>query len=169
MCRKIFFILPLVLTACGQYAYQQPYAPQPLTVTQIQGECFVASEKFEQQTNCIKNAVHTDPNLSMNSYVQEYIAYMQSLREKVKTRTLSQSDARMKLAQKLNELGAHENNDFALQQQLESQRAAQAAEILQRNQPPQVLFHPIGQALANTTYTNCHANGGQLNCTSTQQ
>ncbi len=166
---KFFLMLPLALTACAQYAYQQPYVPQPLTVTQIQGQCFAESEKFELQTNCIKNAVYADPNLSMNSYVQEYIAYMQSLSEKVKMKKLSQSDARVKLVQKLNELGSYENNDIAQQQLLENQRAAQTAEILQRNQMPQVQFHPIGWVLPTTTLTNCNAYGGQLNCTSRQQ
>lgn len=166
---KFFLILPLVLTACVPYAYQQSYVAQPLTVTQIQGQCFASYDKFEQQTNCIEKAVHADPNLSMNSYVQEYFAYMQSLSEKVKMKSLSQADARVRLAQKLNELGSYENNDIAQQQLLENQRAAQTAEILQRNQMPQVQLHPIGRVLPTTTLTNCNAYGGQLNCTSRQQ
>ncbi len=93
---------------------------------------------------------------------------MQSLNEKVKAKKLSQADARLKLAQKLNDLGAHENNDIAVQQQFESQRAAQVAEILQRNQIPPVQFHPIGRVLPRTTTTSCDAYGGRLNCTSQQ-
>ena len=47
------------------------------------------------------------------------------LKEKVARKTLSESDARLKLAGKLSELKALQDNQDAMQQQLDYQRAAQ--------------------------------------------
>lgn len=61
---------------------------------------------------------------SLNASIQEYLLLVQSLKEKVSHKTLSESDARLKLAGKLSELRVLQDNRDAMQQQLEYQRAA---------------------------------------------
>lgn len=167
--KKIFGVLApaalLSVTACAGSMYQQPYAAEPLTMTQAQGRCFSTFQEFMAQTNCINNAVITS-GLAPNSYVQEYLAYMQSLREKVKRKTISESTARAQLASKLNEVKAQQNNEDAMQEQLANQSAAQNAEILKQYQyKPILLEMPQPRHIPRTVQTNCSTIGTQVNCT----
>ena len=164
--KKIFGVLApaalLSVTACAGSVYQQPYAAEPPTVTQAQAQCFATFQEFMAQTNCINNAVIAS-GFTPNSYVQEYLAYMQSLREKVKRKAISENTARAQLASKLNEVKAQQNNEDAVQEQLAIQRDAQNAEILRQYQykAPQL---EVPQP-RRTVQTNCSTIGNQVNCT----
>ncbi len=162
--RRMFFItLSLGLTACANSAYQQEYAPQPLSVSQVQGQCFSTFKEFIAQTNCINNAVITS-GLAPNSYVQEYLAYMQSLQEKVKRKALSENGARTQLTSKLNQVRAQQQNEDIAQEQLAIQRDAQNAEVLRQYQYKAPLLEMPQRR--STINTNCQTIGNQVNCTS---
>ncbi len=159
----------LALTACAEPIYQQQYAvQQPQTLTQMQGQCFSNFKQFDAQTNCISNALAAT-GIAPDSGIQEYMLLMQSLQEKVARKTLSASDARLKLAGKLNEMKAIQDREDAIQQQLENQRAAHNAEVLRQFQhqykAPQ-LEMPTVRRLPSPINTNCQASGNQVNCTS---
>ena len=166
MQRKFFVFAPMVilaLTGCNDAMYQQQYAAQqPPTMTQTQGQCFSTFKEFIAQTNCINNAVITS-GFAVNSYAQEYLAYMQSLREKVKRKTLSENDARMQLTSKLNQVRAQQQNEDIAQEQLAIQRGAQNAEVLRQYQYKPVLLEMPQRRLPINT--NCQTIGNQVNCT----
>lgn len=154
------------LTACvptySQYA-AQPSAP---TVGQIQSECFTRFQKFAEQTGCVNNIVRTN-TVQMNGYGQEYLAYMQLMQEKVVKKALSESEARLKLAQKLNELSGYEKNEMAVQQQLDNQRAATNAEVLRvwgENMKQPELYLPITPNIPKSVNTTCYRTGNQVDC-----
>lgn len=159
----------LSLTACDGVAYQQPYAPEPLSMSQIQGQCFAKSKKFMTQTQCIADTVAA-LGAAPNPYAQDYLAYMQELQEKVQRKALSDSEARARLASKLTEVRSLQQNELAVQEQLENQRAAQNAEILRQYQykAPQLEMPKRTPVLTPTVQTNCQTYGGQVNCTSRQ-
>ena len=166
MQRLFIFAVLLGLTGCVDM-YQQPYAvQQPPTITQTQGQCMASFKKVQEQTKCIQDTVAAS-NLPPNSYAQEYLAYMQLLQEQVKRKMLSESDARLKLTTKLNQVRAQQENEFAVQEQLANQRTAQAAEILKQNRPaPMQVYQPTTPILAPSIRTNCQTLGNQINCTS---
>lgn len=157
----------LTLTACDGAMYQQQYVPQPLSLTEIQGQCFAQSKKFMAQTQCIADTAAAS-GAAPNPYAQDYLAYMQELQEKVRRKSLSDSEARAKLASKLTAVRTLQQNELAVQEQLENQRAAQNAEILRQYQykAPQLEMPKRTPVLAPTVQTNCQAYGGQVNCTS---
>ncbi len=156
----------LALTACDGAMYQQPYAPQPLTMSEIQGQCFTKSKKFMTQTQCIEDAAAAS-GAAPNPYAQEYLSYIQELQEKVQRKAISENEARSKLTSKLNEVRTLQQNELAVQEQLENQRAAQNAEILRQYQykAPQLEMPKRTPVLRPTTNTTCQTYGGQVNCT----
>lgn len=166
MQRLYIFTALLGLTGCAN-AYQQPYAvPQPPTITQMQGQCFSNFKQFAAQTKCIANAISgiTASGIALHPGMQEYLLLMESLQEKVAHKKLSASDARLKLAGKLSELRALQQNELAVQEQLENQRAMQTLEILRQNQPkPIELYVP-----PKPTVTDCNRLGSNVHCTSRQ-
>jgi hypothetical protein len=167
MQRLYIFSALLGLTACAG-AYQQPYAaPQP-TIGQTQGQCFASSQRFIAQTDCIANTVAAS-GATPNTYAQEYLTYMQSLQEKVRNKALSENDARAKLASKLNEVRALQQNEDAMQEQLANQRAAQNAEILRQYQykaPQLEMPQRRSPAISSPINTTCQNIGNQMQCTS---
>lgn len=155
----------LSITACAGSAYQQQYVQEPPTLTQMQGQCFSTFKDFTAQTNCIRNAVTTS-GFALDSHIQEYLLLMDSLREKVNHKRISESDARLKLASKLSEIKAQQQNEFAVQEQLDNQQAAQNAELIRQIQSKaQPLELPQRRSPINT---NCQTIGNQVNCTSRQ-
>lgn len=91
---------------------------------------------------------------------------MDSLREKVNRKKITESDARLKLASKLSEVKAQQQNEFAIQEQLDNQQAAQNAELIRQFQSKaQPLELPQRRSPINT---NCQTTGNQVNCTSRQ-
>jgi len=167
---KFFAVAPMAallgLTACANSMYRQQYAaPQPPTLTQTQGQCFSKFEHFSAQSNCINNAIMTS-GIAPDAGIQEYLLLLKSLREKVERKALSENDARLRVASKLGELRALQQNEFAVQEQLANQRAAQNAEILRQFQYKAPLLEmPQRRSPVNTT---CQTIGNQVNCTSRQ-
>lgn len=156
----------LALTGCDNAMYQQQYAsPQPPTVTQIQGQCFSQFQAFPAQANCITNSVNAI-GLPLSAPIQEYLLLVQSLKEKVGSKKLSESDARLKLAAKLSEIKTLQDNQDAVQQQLEYQRAAQNAEVLRQYQNNIIQPAPYQPIIRPRVQTNCQTLGNQVNCTS---
>lgn len=169
--QRIFIALAttglLALTACDGAMYQQQYTSQPLSLSEIQGQCFAKSKKFLAQTQCITDTAAAS-GAAPNPYAQDYLAYMQELQEKVQHKALSESEARAKLASKLTEVRTLQQNELAVQEQLENQRAAQNAEILRQYQykAPQLEMPKRTPILAPTVRTNCQTIGTQVHCTS---
>ena len=153
--KKLVLIGLILLPGC---ITTHQYTAAPPSVSEIQGGCFASREKFLDQTSCIQSAIS---HSALNPYAQEYVVYMQSLSAKVSAGSLSEDNARVQLAQKLNALRQKQNSEFAQQQALANQRAAQTYQILQQNkQPPLELYIP-----PTPTHTNCRAHGNQVNCT----
>lgn len=75
---------------------------------------------------------------------------------------------RPRLASKLTTVRTLQQNELAVQEQLENQRAAQNAEILRQYQykAPQLEMPKRTPILTPTVLTNCQTYGGQVNCTS---
>lgn len=146
------------LTGC---VTTQQYAPHSPSVSQIQGGCFASRENFVDQTTCIQSALS---RISLGPYAQEYMAYMQSLSTRVKAGQVSESDARVQLTQRLNDLRQKQNKEFAQQQAIVNQRAAQTQQILQQNKQPPLKAYEM-KTLPTPTTTNCQAYGNQVNCT----
>jgi hypothetical protein len=156
----------LALTGCDDAMYQPSYAiAQPPTLTQIQGQCFSEFKAFPAQANCIANAVSAI-GLAPDAGVQEYLLLLESLKEQAARKTLSENDARLKLAGKLSELKVLQQNQDAVLQQLEYQRAAQNAEILRQYQSNIIKPQPYQPYTSPRMQTNCQALGNQVNCTS---
>jgi hypothetical protein len=171
--RLKYFTLTLsasfLLTACVSTISQQAYA-QPPSVTQIQAHCLYAFKKFSDQTKCIEDSV-ASYGVAPSSYVQEYLAYMQTLQEKLRRKALSESDARAKLTSKLSQIRALEQKELATQaqmlatqEQLENERTAQSFEMLSRIKPYQ--HPPPVLQIKPRTQTDCQMIGAQLHCTS---
>lgn len=157
--------ISFLLIGCTNLTYAQ-HSPQPPSITQIQGQCFTNFEKFLDQTNCIEN-IYTNSGFIANSYAQEYLTYMQLLKEKVKHKNLSENNARMQLTSKLSELRAIQENEIAVQEQLANQRAAQTTEILKNYKANTVELPPrITPITPPVIQTNCQKIGGQIHCTS---
>ena len=156
--RKVAFIGLVFL--CGCVTTQQ-YAPQSPSVSQIQSGCFASREKFIDQTTCIQSALS---RISLGPYAQEYMAYMQSLSTRVKEGQVSESDARLQLTQRLNDLRQKQNVEFAQQQAIVNQRALQTQQILQQNKQSPLEAYEM-KTLSTPTTTNCQAYGNQVNCT----
>lgn len=157
----------LALMGCDDAMYQQAYAVQePPTLTQIQGQCFSSFKVFAAQANCITDAVSAI-GIPPDARIQEYLLLTEALKEKVGRKTLTESDARLKLASKLTEIKALQQNEFTAQEQLAIQRDAQNAEVLRQYQYKAPLLEmPQIRRLPSPTYTNCQAAGNQVNCTS---
>lgn len=162
--KKVLFLLsPILLIGCAGAAYQlAPMQPQAPTATEIQGVCFTDFKVFTEQTNCIRSA-YIRSNLTSNSYGQEYLSYMDALQAEVNQKKLSESQARIELTSKHNQLRAEQQNESAMQQQLDIQRAQQNAEILKQYKPIEIKMYPVPQH--RTINTNCSAYGNQVNCT----
>ena len=89
------------------------------------------------------------------------MAHMQSLNDQVKARKISNSDARVQLTKRLNELRQAQNKEFTQQEILANQKAIQTRQILQQNKlPPVELYIP-----PQPVQTNCTSYGNQMNCT----
>ena len=144
---KQLIAILLVSVSLAGCVTTQKHAPAPVTVSQIQGGCFASREKFVDQMACIKSGVSSS---QLNPYSQEYMAYMDMLSKKVVAGKMSEADARLKLAEKLNDLRQKQNNEFAVQDRLDRERTMQAYEILNSNR---------------SSTTNCHVMGNQLSCT----
>lgn len=156
--RKVAFIGLVFL--CGCVTTQQNVSQSP-SVSQIQGGCFASRTKFIDQTTCIQSALS---RISLGPYAQEYMAYMQSLSTRVKVGKVSESDARVQLTQRLNDLKQKQNVEFAQQQEMANQRAAQTQQILQQNKQPPLEAYEM-KTLSTPTTTNCQTYGNQANCT----
>ena len=157
----ICIVAVILLTAC---VTTQQYATAP-SVSQMQGQCFTQFEKFLDQTDCIETKIYNHSQIQPNPYTQEYIAHMDSLSAKVKAGRVSDSNARLQLTQRLNELRQKQNTEFAQQQTIYNQRAAQTAQILQQNKPAQLEVYEM-KPLPTTTNRSCYKQGNQVNCRS---
>jgi hypothetical protein len=153
-----------LLIGCVSTTHQQAYASQP-SVSQLQGECLARYKKFMEQTKCIEEGI-ASYGLPPSPYVQNYLAYMQSLQEKVQRKSLSESDARAKMTNKLTELRASEQDELAKLDQAESQRTGQSYDMLNRNKIPQLELPQTKTTLKSPTQTNCQMVGNKLNCVS---
>lgn len=151
---KKILITVFCLTGCVTSAQQTTASP---TISQIQGGCFVSRENFLDQTACIQKAISGQ---NLNPYAQEYMAHMQSLNDQVKARKISNSDARVQLTKRLNELRQVQNNEFTQQEILARQKTIQTQQILQKNKlPPVELYIP-----PQPVQTNCTSYSSQVNC-----
>lgn len=159
---KKYYVLFFVFLISGCVTASPQYTNAPPSVSQVQGGCFASREKFLDQASCIRTAfTHSD----LNPYAQEYMALLQSLTSKVKSSKLSDDDARLQLTQRLNDLRQKQNTEFAQQQAIANQQAAQTQRILQQNKP--VLLEPYQMpGLPNPVNTNCQTYGNQVSCTS---
>ena len=159
-------VILLGLTGCVEPIYQQQYAAQtvPPTMTQIQGQCFNNFKQFIPQTDCITRAASS--GLPLSSYAQEYLATLQSLQEKVKHKELSESDARLRLTKRLTEIRSIQQNELAIEQQLDNQRTMQTLEILKQNKPYIHQLPDISSGVSSPTHTTCQAYGNQMRCVS---
>ena len=161
MMRNIICMVAVVLlTAC---VTTQQYAAAP-SVSQMQGQCLAQFQTFLEQTTCIENYIAQYSHAQPNPFTQEYIAYMNSLSAKVKAGQVTENDARVQLTQRLNELRQKQNTEFAQQQAIANQRAAQTQQVLQQNKQPPLEVYEM-KTLPTPTTTNCQAYGNQVNCT----
>lgn len=161
MTNRTFFIIALaLLTGC---VTTQQYTAAPPSVSQMQGQCLAQFQKFLDQTACIENGIASYSYAQPNPFTQEYIAYMRSLSANVKAGKVSEDEARVQLTQRLNHLRQKQNNEFAQQQAIANQRAAQTQQILQQNKPPKLEAYEM-KPLPSPTTTNCQVYGNQVNC-----
>ncbi len=100
------FFTVLFLTGCVS-ASAQSTLPVPPSATQMQAHCFANYKKFLDQTSCIESSMASYYYVQPNSYVQEYMAHMRSLSDKVKKGKLVESDARLQLTQALLAIMTH--------------------------------------------------------------
>ncbi len=164
MTKKICFILMMVFCLAGCITGQQ-YATMPPPVSQIQGQCMAMFHGFLDQTTCIHGNISSYPHAQPNPFTQEYIAYMHSLSEKVKAKKISGDDARVELIQRLNNLRQRQNREFAQQEALSNQRAAQVQQILKQNKIKPLELYEM-KTTPVPTQTNCYVYGNQVNCLS---
>lgn len=163
MVRKTSLVLLTVVCLTGCVTTQQ-YAAAPPSVSQMQGQCMAQFKKFLDQTTCIENGIASYSYAQPNPFTQEYMAYMRTLSTKVKSGQVSEDDARVQLTERLNDLRQRQNSEFAQQQALANQRAAQTQQILQQNKPAPLEVYKR-KPLPSPTTTNCQTYGNQVNCT----
>ena len=163
MTRKTNFILMMAFCLTGCVTTQQYVTVSP-SVSQMQGQCLAKYQKFLDQTACIENGIARYSHAQPNPFTQEYIAYMRSLSTKVKAGQIPEDDARVQLTQRLNELRQKQNSEFAQQESLANQRAAQTYQVLQQNKSAPLKAYEM-KSLPTPIITNCQARGSQVDCT----
>jgi hypothetical protein len=132
----------------------------------ITQDCMEKSDSFITQADCIQKTIKSYPQAKDDLALQRYLQKTKILEKKVKSKSLSEDEARLELLDYLNEI--HREQAAAAQQNLQMQEERDTDYNQFVQSLPQPVLQPVPQAQPIQKQTNCTGvvmPGGIINTT----